>query len=590
MKDHSLDFSSLLHIQKDTALGYFFTAIKNRKNIFFEAALGTLVLNLISLATSIYSMQVYDRVIPNNGTQTLWVLTIGVILAIFVEFFIKEARAYMVDKACKVIDLELSEFFFTKAVRVRMDARPSTIGTFAAQIRLYESVRNFMTSTTLFLIADIPFALLFIGVIAMISGPIAVVPLLLFPLAVGVGFIFKKPIERITNKSLIESTMKNGLLIESIDGIESIKTHKAENHFIGRWNDLSDSISQSDLELKKHMAVSSGLSQSIQQIAYISMVAVGVYEIMAGNLTMGGLLAATIISQRALAPAAQIVNVLTQWEHSKMALKGLDAMLMLPADGEREHGESNVKPQNCEGELILHQVKFAYGNKGAISIPNLTIKKGEKVAIIGSIGSGKSTLLKVLSGLYKPTEGRCFIDHIDMSHLDPEFMRTNIAYMPQQTRLFNATLRENIVMGCSQDPGDDAIMNAAKKCGFIDTILNHPQGMGMMISEGGHGMSGGQKQLASVVKLLLQDNTKVLLLDEPSSSLDGRYEELAINAILEIFKTQTIVYTTHKTNLLKHADRIIVMQNGAITADGPRDQVLQALAAPRITNPEKDKK
>ncbi len=588
MKSHSLDFSSHIHAKKNTALDYFFTAIKNRKGIFFEAALGTLILNIIGLATSIYSMQVYDRVIPNNGTQTLWVLTVGVILAVLIEFFIKEARAFMVDKACKVIDLELSDFFFTKAVRVRMDMRPPTIGTFAAQIRLYESVRNFMTSTTLFLIADIPFALMFIGVIALISGPIAIVPLLLFPLAVTVGFIFKKPIERITNKSLVESTLKNGLLIESIDGIESIKTHKAEGHFIGKWNALSDSISQSDLELKKHMTVSSGISQAIQQIAYIVMVAVGVYEIMEGNLTMGGLLAATIISQRALAPAAQIVNILTQWEHSKMALKGLDAMLLLPADGEREHGEQNVKPETCTGEILLNQVKYVYGNKGAISIANLMIKSGEKVAIIGPIGSGKSTLLKVLSGLYKPSEGRVFVDHIDMSHLDPDFMRTHIAYMPQQTRLFNATLRDNMVMGLSEDPGDDAVMNAAKKCGFIDTILNHPQGMGMMISEGGHGMSGGQKQLAAVVKVLLNDETKVLLLDEPSSSLDGRYEELAINAIFDTFKTRTIVYATHKTNLLKHADRIIIMQNGVVTADGPRDQILQALAAPRAVAAEKE--
>lgn len=588
MKSHSLDFSSLLHLKKNSALDYFFTAIKKRKSIFFEAALGTLVLNIIGLATSIYSMQVYDRVIPNNGTQTLWVLTVGVTLAVVIELFIKEARAYMVDKACKVIDLELSDFFFTKAVHVRMDMRPPTIGTFAAQIRLYESVRNFMTSTTLFFIADIPFALLFIGVIALISGPIALIPLFLFQVAVAVGFIFKKPIERLTNKSLIESTQKNGLLIESIDGIESIKTHKAEDHFISRWNGLSESISESDLELKKHMTLSSGISQAIQQIAYIGMVAVGVYEIMQGNLSMGGLLAATIISQRALSPAAQIVNILTQWEHSKMALKGLDAMLMLPADGEREHNEQNVKPENCEGDILVNQIKFVYGDKGAIAIPSLAIKNGEKVAIIGPIGSGKSTLLKVLSGLYKPSEGRAFIDHIDMAHLDPAFMRSNITYMPQQTRLFNATLRENMVMGLSSDPGDDAIMNAFKKCGFIDTILNHPKGMGMMISEGGHGMSGGQKQLAAVAKLLLSEKARVLLLDEPSSSLDGRYEELAINAIFETFKERTIVFATHKTNLLKFADRIIIMQNGVITADGPRDQILQALSAARTPAPVKE--
>lgn len=577
MSNHSLDFSSLLHLKKNSAMGYFSAAIRQRKSIFLEAAFGTLVLNFIGLATSLYSMQVYDRVIPTNGTQTLWVLTVGVALAIGIEFIIKEARSFMVDKACKAIDLELSDFFFAKAIGVRMDARPPTIGTFAAQIRLYESVRNFMTSTTLFLIADIPFALLFIGVIALISPTIALVPLVLFPVAVMVGFFFRKPIERITNQSVVESTLKNGLLIESIDGIETIKTHQGEKHFTGKWNQLSESIATSDLDLKKHMMVSSGISQAIQQIAYIGMVAVGVYEIMDGHLTMGGLLATTIISQRALSPAAQIVNILTQWEHSKMALKGLDALLNLPSDGERAQGEENVNPESCSGDLMLHQVKFVYGNKGAIAIPQISIKKGEKIAIIGPIGSGKSTLLKVLSGLYRPSEGRVFIDHIDMAHLEPSFMRKHIAYMPQESRLFNASLRDNLIMGLEADPGDDAIMNASKKCGFIDTILNHPQGLGMMLSEGGHGMSGGQKQLAALTKLFLKNDAKVLLLDEPSASLDGRYEALAMDGLFEVFKDATIIFATHKTNLLKHADRIIVMQNGIISADGPRDQILQAL-------------
>lgn len=578
MSNHSLDFSSLLHLKKNSAMGYFSSAIRQRKSVFLEAAFGTLVLNFIGLATSMYSMQVYDRVIPTNGTQTLWVLTVGVMLAIAIEFIIKEARSFMVDKACKAIDLELSDFFFSKAVGVRMDARPPTIGTFAAQIRMYESVRNFMTSTTLFLIADIPFALLFIGVIALVSPTIALVPLILFPIAVMVGFIFKKPIERITNQSVVESTLKNGLLIESIDGIESIKTHQGEKHFTDKWNQLSESIAASDLDLKKHMMVSSGISQAIQQIAYIGMVAVGVYEIMDGHLTMGGLLATTIISQRALSPAAQVVNILTQWEHSKMALKGLDALLNLPSDGERAQGEENVNPESCCGDLMMHQAKFVYGNKGAIAIPQLSIKKGEKIAIIGPIGSGKSTLLKVLSGLYRPSEGRVFIDHIDMAHLEPSFMRKHIAYMPQESRLFNASLRENLVMGLETDPGDDAIMSASKKCGFIDTIINHPQGLGMMLSEGGHGMSGGQKQLAALTKLLLKSDVKVLLLDEPSASLDGRYEALAMEGLFEVFNDATIIFATHKTNLLKHADRIIVMQNGIVSADGPRDQILQALS------------
>lgn len=580
MQKHSMDFSHLLHPKLDTAFYHFVESIKKHKTIFVEAAIGTLVMNIIAISISLYSMQVYDRVIPNNGTQTLWVLTIGVIIAIVIEFIIKEARAMVVEHTCKAIDIELSDFFFTKALNVRMDQRPLTIGTFAAQLRLYESVRNFMTSTTLFLIADIPFAFIYILIIALICGPLALIPLILFPIAVSVGLFFKKPIEELTNKSIIESTQKNGLLIESIDGIEVIKANMAEKEFANKWHNLTESILKADFDLKKHSTFATGLAQTIQQVAYIAIVATGVYEIMSGNLTMGGLLATTIISQRALTPAIQIVNLLSQWEHTKMAIKGLDAILKLPSDGHLESPtDKNVKPQTCRGDLLLNSLKYAYGTKGAIAIGSLEIKAGEKVAIIGTIGAGKSTLLKVLSGLYKPSEGRAFLDHVDMSHLDPEYMRQNIAYLPQSARLFNGTLRENLVIGMQSDPGDEAILNATRACGFLDVIVNHPKGIGMEITEGGHGMSGGQKQLASIAKLLLSNNPSVVLLDEPTSSLDGGYEERAINAIFSQFSNSTIVYATHKVNLLAFASRIIVMHNGVISMDGPRDQILAKLNA-----------
>jgi len=574
-----IDFfsASLSVINPKSATEHFISAILNRKKIFIEVAFGTLVLNIVSLAISLYSMQVYDRVIPSYGTSTLWVLTVGVILAMIIEFTIKESRSFMIDQIYKDIDLELSNLFFSKAINVRMDKRPNTIGTFAAQVRLYESVRAFMTSTTLFLIADIPFAFLFIGVIALISGKIALVPLFLFPIAIGMGLFFTRSIEKLTSQSLIESTLKNGLLIESIDGIESIKSNQAQELFIRKWNEFSRQIAESDLKLKSHNTISAGLSQFVQQLSYVLMVAVGVYEIIDGNLSMGGLLAATIISQRALSPVVQTVSIITQWEHSKLALRGLDAILSLPGDDIESCAGKYVSPQKCIGELSVENISFAYKDKVVVRIANLTITKGEKIAVVGSIGSGKSTLLRLLSGLYRPDDGRVFLDGIDYSNLNPVFARKNVYYMPQDMRLFNATLRENLILGLDKDPGDDFILECAKKTTLFEAIKSHPQGLGMVINEGGYGMSGGQRQLAGITRVLIGKDANVILLDEPGTALDSISEESAIKAIFEQFSDKTIVFATHKKQLLKYADRVVVMHNGSIVLDGHRDEVLRTV-------------
>ncbi|MDD5250601.1 MAG: ABC transporter transmembrane domain-containing protein, partial [Rhodocyclaceae bacterium] len=288
------------------ALKHFLDAIYAHRRVFMEAMVGTFVVNLIGLASSLYSMQVYDRVIPNNGLSTLWVLTVGVLLAMLFELTMKQVRAVMVDRACKAIDLELSDLFFGHAMGIRMDKRPRTIGTFAAQIRLFESVRNFLTSTTLFVLADIPFAFVFVAVIGWIAGPVALVPLLLIPVSIVAGLLFMRPIARLTNQNILESTLKNGLLIESIDAIESIKALAAEPSFRGRWHDLTLRMGDGELSLKAYSGLSANLTQLIQQLSYVGMVAAGVYAITSGNLTMGGLIACSIISGRALAPIAQI--------------------------------------------------------------------------------------------------------------------------------------------------------------------------------------------------------------------------------------------------------------------------------------------
>ncbi len=558
------------------ALRLFSRSIWQHKGVFIEALVGTTVLNLIGLATSLYSMQVYDRVIPNAGLSTLWVLTIGVLVAMVFELVLKQVRANMVDKACKAIDLDLSDRFFGRALAVRMDQRPNTIGTFAAQIRLFESVRQFLTATTLFVLADVPFALVFIAVIALIAGPVALVPLLLVPVSILAGLMFIRPIARLTKAHVRESTLKNGLLIESVDGIETLKSLGAEGVFARRWHALTETMGEGETRLKALSGLSSNLTALIQQVSYVGLIAFGVTQIMDGHLTMGGLIACSIISGRALGPIAQLSSILVQWQHAKSALEGLDGLMALPIDGQSPTGEP-LRPQTCQHQLRLDAVKHAYAPQHeTLNVGALQIQPGERIAVVGPIGSGKSTLLKVLSGLYKPSSGRAFLDGVDMAHLDPAFVRRHVRHLPQDARLFNGSLRDNLILG-QPDPGDEAILQAARATGLDVVIAQHPLGLGLPIAEGGMGLSGGQRQLVTLTRLLLAPGG-VVLLDEPTASLDGGFEDKALSALLQSLQPQDVlVLVTHKISLLKAVQRVIVMDKGAIVLDGPRDAVLARL-------------
>lgn len=557
------------------AFRYFVDALLARRRVFLEAILATVIISLIALAASLYSMQVYDRVIPSHGVDTLWVLTIGVLLAIGFELLMKHVRALMVDRACKAIDEELSDLFFTRALGIRMDQRPRTIGTFAAQVRMFESVRSFLTSTTLFVFAELPFALFFVAVIGWIAGPLAFIPLALLPLSLIVGLMFTQPVARLSVENARESTLKNGLLIESIDGAETLKSLAAEPVFSKRWNDLTRQMSASELAMKSLTGLSSHLSQTIQQLAYVGLVFAGVYAINAGELTMGGLIACSIISGRALTPFAQVAGVLVQWQHARAALLGLEPIVRLPADDEVASGQA-LRPQACRGELRLENVHYAYEEAlEVLDIEALRFQPGERVAVIGQIGSGKSTLLKLLSGLHRPNAGRVFLDDVDMAHLDKTYLRRHIHYLPQHARLFNGTLRDNLLLG-TNDPGDDAILQAARATGLDQLIAQHPRGLGLAISEGGQGLSGGQRQLVTLTRLLLRP-ARVLLLDEPTAAIDGPVEERVIQAIVARDPQATLVMVTHKASLLKFATRIIVMERGKLFMDGPREAVLQKL-------------
>lgn len=566
-----------------SARDWFFYAISKRRGVFIEAMLATFLISALALVGGFYSMQVYDRVIPTQGYSTLMVLTVGAFMAIGLEMLISYVRTSMLERASKAIDLELSGVFFSRMLQIRMDARPKAVGTFAGQIRQFEMVRNFMTSGTLFLLADAPFALFFIWVIFLIGGPIALVPLALLPLSLIAGLYARWRVARLSEEQLKDANRKNGLLIEAIDGIEAIKAAGGEWKLLNKWQAFTAEAAERELRIRTASMLSANLAQTIQRAGYVCLIAVGAYAINQGLITLGALIACSIISNRALAPINQIASLFVQWQHARSALKDLDAMMALPRD--QEDDARVIIPELCQGELRLENASFRYEEAGmALEATNVVIRPGQRVALIGPVGSGKSTMIKILSGLYKPTEGRAFLDGIDMSHLAPEFLREQIGYLTQDVRLFNGTLRENLTLGLPS-PTDTQILAAAARTGLDRLIRTHPRGLELPIFEGGRGLSGGQRQLVGLTRLLLA-KPKILLLDEPTASMDGDLEAFVMrNLFSDAEKDCTIILCTHKRSLLGLVDHIMVVDKHRLVMSEPRDAALAKLSAGRAARP-----
>lgn len=551
--------------------------LKNYKGVVVEAVIASFLINFLALAVSLFSMQVYDRVIPTRSEYTLIILASGVALIIIFEAFMKFARSKIMDKVVVGLDQYLSREVFQRLLRVRIDQMPGSVGSMAAQLRGYEQVRSFFTASTLFGLVDLPMTIIFISLIAYIGSPlVALVPVVAATIAIIMGLTARKRIDAIAAEGASASYYKTGLLVETVEGVETIKAGAGSWKFLSRWLNVMNVTVKNDLDMKHANDYLSYFTQMLQQTSYVGIVIMGAFVVMNGDMTMGGLIACSILGGRVLAPVMAIPNLLVQYSHAKASKSMIESIFALEQDN---HGVNYpLSPTKIKGHYLCDDLVFNYnGNdRPAVTVKKLSIQPGERIAILGPIGSGKSTLLKLLSGLYAPTSGRILLDGLDIQQISRESLSEQVGYLQQDHRLFQGTLRENLLIGMAA-PNDDVLHDALQKTGLINLVSNHSSGLDLPISEGGRGLSGGQKQLVAFTRLLLT-KPSVMLIDEPTASMDNRQEQRCLQVLHNELKNgQTLIVSTHKTALLDLVDRIIIMDNHQIVMDGPKEAVLKQL-------------
>lgn len=564
----------------------FWKIIWRYKKYYYQVIIASFVINVLALISSLYVMNVYDRVIPNQAYETLWVLSIGVVLAICFEFLAKMLRSYLLDIAGKKADIVISAMLFHRVMGIRLDKRPASSGSYANNLRDFESIREFMTSASLLALVDLPFILLFIGVISVIGGALALVPLTIIPIVVIAGILIQKPLAQGINASMKETSQRQGLAVEAIEGIETLKLNNAVNWAQQRWEMLTEKTAFSSIKVRNLTNFMVNFSAAMQQLNTVGLVFVGTYLIHAADvnsrITMGALIASVILSGRALAPLGQIAGLATRFQSARMALAGVRNIFSRPI--EREDHKKYIAPTAVQGALKLANVTYQYNkdSQPALNNINLTIQAGEKVAILGKIGGGKSTLLKLLTGLYEQQQGNISLDDLDIRQIDPIFLRSKVALLTQKPRLFFGTLRENLDLARLDGySSDDDLIQALKRFHLDKIIRQHPAGLDMPLGEDGLGLSGGQKQMVALAQLTLH-HPKVVLLDEPTTGIDIDTEKVVLKALEAWTQDKTLIVVTHKLPILSLVDRIIVMDEGKILLDGPKQSVLKALGQTEI--------
>ena len=559
---------------------WFWGVIAENRRLYRDVLLAAFLTNLFAVAMPLFMMNVYDRVVPNQAFDTLWVLSAGIAIIVLGDLMLKVMRSRFVDLASSRADVKLSAFIMERVLGMRMEQRPASAGSFAANLRAFESVRDFIGSATVVAFIDLPFALIFFLVIGWIA------PMMLIPLFIGAAVLLlyalavQGRMHTLTETTYRASAQRNATLIEGLVGFETLKALAAEAPIQRKWEQSAALLARVGAQLRLLSASSGHTAAFVQGSVTIAIVILGVYLIGARELTMGGLIACSMLASRAMAPIGQVAGLLVQYHTASTALSSLEEVMQ--REVERPDGANFITRGRIEGAIEFKDVSFNYPGQSNASLRNVSfrLKAGERVAILGRIGSGKTTLEKLILGLYRPTRGAVLIDGIDLRQLDPAELRRHIGYVQQDVMLFYGSLRDNITLGAPL--ADDAdVLKAATLSGIVDLVNQHPQGFDMLVGERGESLSGGQRQGVAIARAVINDPS-ILLLDEPTSSMDHSSEEDIKKRLQQFVAGKTVVLVSHRTSLLDLVERIIVMDAGRIVADGPKEQVIQALRQGRI--------
>lgn len=537
--------------------------------------LASLMANVLALAGILFSRQVYDRVIPAESMATLYVLFGGVLIAMLFDFVLRCARVRITDLVGKRADLIASDRVFGHALRIKNSQRPRSTGTFISQIRELEHVRELMTSTTVTALADLPFFFLFCGILWYIAGALVWVPVVALLLMILPGLLIQRPLRRMGSEAMRESSLRSAMLVESVQGVEDIKSLQAEQRFQRQWNHYNAVTAEVNLRLRLLVNTLGVWTYSLQNGVFALVVLFGAPLVMSGDLSVGSLVAASILSSRMMAPMSQVTQVLSKWQQAKLALASLDSIMALTVDD--PGAERRIHRPAIAGNYALRQAVFQYGAGAppALRVEQLDIAAGERIAILGRNGAGKSTLLQALAGMAEPAAGEVMLDGVRLSHIDPADVRRDVSLMGQNARLFHGSLRDNLLLG-APDASDEELLSALEISGAGDVVQKLPDGLDHLIQEGGLGLSGGQRQTLLLARLLVRQ-PRVLLLDEPTASFDEVAEKRFIQRLGPWLQGRTLIVATHRQSILSLVDRIIVVDNGRILRDGTKQQVLGRL-------------
>ncbi len=563
---------------------WFWSTLRRSSSIYRDVLVGSLLINLFALVTPLFTMNVYDKIVPNLAFDSLWVLATGAAVVFVFDFIMRLLRSHFIDVAGKKADVLLSARIFAKVMGMRMEARPPSTGAFARHLQEFEAIREFLTSATVAALVDIPFALLFLFIIWVFAGHMVWVPLGAMVLLLVVSLLVQRPLRHSIEEGSRLASQKNANLVEGIAGLETIKLFGAQGAFQHRWEQAVGHMASWGMKTRWLTNGVSVLANVTQQVTTISLIVLGVYLIAAGELSMGGLIAAVMLGSRAIAPMVQLSVLSTRYNHARSAMDILETVMAAP--DEQEEGRRFVHHPKVTGDIVFDGVSFCYPGSQlkVLNNVNLHIRAGEKVAIIGRIGSGKTTLERLVAGLYRPTEGTIRIDGINIEQLQPATLRSNLGVVPQDVTLFYGTLRDNIVIA-NPLADEQAVLKAAERAGV--TLFSHQDsdGLDRQVGEGGRLLSGGQRQAVAIARAWL-NNPAIMMMDEPTSNMDNRSELHVREQLKQLSRHQTLLLVTHRTSMLDVADRLIVLEQGRVVANGPKAQVLAQLQASTATVPE----